>query len=110
MPPAVFVNLSETSAGRSDSLLRTDARFFIVKSGNVRAVLLDFFLRLHPHSSERHRSQFNYMEACPRLTVDGGEPILMASGTEDFFDGAWYCKCSRSLCVFFRSLKTRLHS
>ena len=43
------------------------AWFFIVKSGN-----------------------FNYMEACPRLTVDGGEPILMASGTEDFFDGAWY--------------------
>ena len=87
MPPAVFVNLSETSAGRSDILLRTDAWFFIVKSGN-----------------------FNYMEACPRLTVDGGEPILMASGTEDFFDGAWYCKCSRSLCVFFLSSKTRLHS
>eukprot|EP01045_Picozoa_sp_COSAG04_P025892 COSAG04_NODE_3485_length_2779_cov_1.137687_3_plen_118_part_00 len=34
------------------------AWFFIVKSGN-----------------------FNYMEACPRLTVDGGEPILMAPRT-----------------------------
>ncbi len=35
-------------------------------------------------------SDLTFLEACYRVQIDGGEPMLLSSGTEDFFLSAYY--------------------
>ena len=45
---------------------------------------------VHQVSIAAESGNFNFMEACVRLWLDGSNMTLISSGTEDYFDGTYY--------------------
>ena len=82
-----------------DLLLPKTSRLRLYKQTNVLLKPLEFITLAKVENSAgavfmvtlaASSSDYNYLEACMRVVIDGGDTMFLSSGTEDFFLSAYY--------------------
>ena len=82
-----------------DLILPTSARLRLYKNVNKVLSPMEYYQlasvsgkagALFQSTLKANSSDLNYLEACYRVQIDGGETQLLSSGTEDFFLSAYY--------------------
>ena len=82
-----------------DLLLPKTTRLKLYKNVNVALKPYDFIVLSNVTGSAgavflvtlaANSSDYNYLEACMRVNIDGGSTMFLSSGTEDFFLSAYY--------------------
>ena len=82
-----------------DLLLPKTSRLRLYKQTNVLLKPLEFITLAKVENSAgavfmvtlaANSTDYNYLEACMRVVIDGGDVMFLSSGTEDFFLSAYY--------------------
>ena len=82
-----------------DLLLPKTTRLRLYKQTNVLLKPLEFITLAKVEDSAgavfmvtlaANSTDYNYLEACMRVVIDGGDTMFLSSGTEDFFLSAYY--------------------
>ena len=82
-----------------DLLLPKTTRLRLYKQTNVLLKPFEFITLANVSNSSgavfmvtlaANSSDYNYLEACMRVAIDGGDTMFLSSGTEDFFLSAYY--------------------